>query len=77
MRAVNIAIDVLDHLDPILGYDLKNILEEPGDDPRQAICDVLTQCQCRKVILRDGPLKQLWDCAIEALDLAIERIPAC
>ena len=75
MNAAHVAVDVLDHLDPILGFDLLNILEEPGDDPKKALTEVLVACQCRKLVHDSGSLRDLWQCAIEALEIAIERVP--
>jgi hypothetical protein len=77
MRAVKVAVDVLDHLDPILGYDLLNILEEPGDDPKKALEEVCTTCRCRQAIHLNNSLGDLWQCAIDSLLIAIKAVPAC
>jgi hypothetical protein len=75
MKAVRIAINVLDHLDPILGCDLADILEESGDNSKDRLRGIITICKCRQAIHGNNALKDLWQCAIDALNIAIEGVP--
>lgn len=72
---INIAINQLDYLDPILGFDLKWVYDTHKVDEAESLRMlkiVHKECQVRANVHAPGTLRQGWNNVLDALGCAME-----
>jgi len=73
MKAIDIAIGMLDSLDPILGYDLEFIKTLDIDEAERNIKYLRVVSRCRGII-HTGALLDAWDVVFDSLGMALEEL---